>query len=130
MKHDIYSIFCDCYKNADFAELMKTTHKDCTYQSYDFLYVLKGRDNVINTLKKQAQENISAKACDKTDINLGFYQKTQFLFKTLKDCVIITRHSDKYDIRVLCFGIRWGKIVNITGIDPRKHKHIMVNKKS
>lgn len=128
MNTDIYIIFGQCFNTGNYSSIANKLYKDCIYQSFDFLYILKGKEHVLKTLKNQADDNKSAKECDKIDIYSGFYQKSQFMFKTLKNCCIMTRRFDKKDIRILYFNYRWGKIISISGINPIKTKHVRVKK--
>ena len=43
MKYELYKQFGLCYNSGNFSSLDKKLHDDCMYQSFDFLYVLKGK---------------------------------------------------------------------------------------
>ncbi len=128
MKTDLYNTFGICYNRADFSALINIMHKDCIYQSFDFLYILKGKQNIIESLNLRAKQNLAAENINKKYIYKGFYIKQLFILKTLKNCCIITREFDKKALRIIYFNKKWGKISHIIGINPEKHKYVRAEK--
>lgn len=128
MKRSCYELFGMCYNNGDFSPLSSMIHKDCIYQSYDFLYILKGKENVLKSLDLSAKENKLADSDDRLDIYTGFYQKKRFVVNSIKECCILTKSSDRQDVRVIYLYKKWGKISHIIGIDPNKVKHTKAKK--
>jgi transcriptional regulator len=123
MKRNCYELFGMCYNNGDFSPLSSMMHKDCIYQSYDFLYILKGKDNVLKSLEQRAKENIDANDDTRLEIYKGFYQKKRLTINSIKDCCILAKKSDRQDVRIIYINKKWGKISHIIVIDPNKVKH-------
>lgn len=128
MKKDYYKLFGECFNNCDFSPFSRIIRNDCIYQSFDFLYILKGKERVVEELMQYTKQNVSADEKDKADIYKGFYLKSIFLLKTIKECCIVTRRYDNTNIRMLIFNKRWGKISTITGIEPNKVNLIRAQK--
>lgn len=128
MKKDYYKIFGKCYKNCDFSSFSRIITKDCTYQSFDYLYILKGKERVIEGMTQIANQNVSENEDICVDVYKGYYLKMIFILKTIKECCIITRRDDNKNIRLIYFNKRWGKISAIMGVDPQKLKIIRANK--
>jgi len=128
MKKDYYTLLGLCFNACDFTAFANRLTKDCTYQSYDFLYILKGRARVLQMFENHAMQNAAAIAQEKVDIYTGFFAKQIFLLKTIKECCIITRQNSDENIRLLVFHKRRRKISQITGIDPKTAQIIRAKK--
>jgi hypothetical protein len=117
-----------CYNNGDFSPLSKMMHKDCTYQSYDFLYILKGKDNVLKSLEQKSKENLDADDDTRLEVYKGFYLKKRIAVNSIKNCCILAKKCDRQDVRIIYIRKKWGKISHIIGIDPNEVKHTKAQK--
>lgn len=124
MKHDIYTKFGMCWNAADFSPLSKKMRKDCTYDSFDYFYKLKGRERLTEFFNEKAQANTEKSGDDKIDMHRGYYQKTNTLLKTIKECCIMVRRQDLSAVSIIVFGKRFGKISSISGLDPAEVRTI------
>ncbi len=128
MKNDLYTKFGYCWNNGDFSSFSKKLLKECTYNSFDYFYKLKGRDKLTEFLKEQAASSHSAKSSETAYAYTGYYQKTDTALKTIKECCLIVRQSDLKTLKILTFAKRFGKIASIQGLDPDKVKSIRERK--
>ena len=124
MKHDIYTKFGTCWNAADFAPFEKKLGKDCTYVSYDYFYKLKGRTRLTEFLTEQAKENSGKNGEGKIDIHRGYYQKTNSLLKTIKECCIMVRRQDLKTVNIIVLNKRLGRVSSIVGLNPEEVKSI------
>lgn len=124
MKHDIYTKFGTCWNAADFAPLAEKLKKDCTYVSYDYFYKLKGRGRLTEFFNGQAKENLKKDDEEKIDMHRGYYQKTNSLLKTIKECCIMVRRQDLTAVNIIVFSKRFGKVSSVVGMDPKEVKSI------
>jgi hypothetical protein len=124
MKHDIYTKFGTCWNAADFAPFESKLKKDCTYVSYDYFYKLKGRARLTEFFNGQAKENLNKSGGEKIDIHRGYYQKTNSVLKTIKECCIMVRRQDLATVNILAINKRLGKVSSIVGMDPEEVKSI------
>lgn len=124
MKNDIYTKFGECWNKGDFSSFSKKFLKDCTYQSFDYFYKLKGRARLTEYFTEQSKKNISKHEDDKIDVYKGYCQKTTSVLKTIKECCIIVRRSDLKTLRILMLNTRFGKVTSIMGLNPDEIKSI------
>ena len=73
---------------------------------------------------EEAKKNLGEPKENILDAYRGFYQKTNFMLKTIKECCIMVRRCDLKSIRIIVIGKRFGKISSVTGIDPSEVKSI------
>lgn len=124
MKRDVYTKFGTCWNAADFSSFSKKLLKECTYDSFDYFYKLKGSARITKFFNEQAKSNLIKNDDEKIDIHRGYFQKTNSVLKTIKECCIMVKCKDLKTVRVYVFGKRFGKITSITGLDPDKIKSI------
>ncbi len=128
MKHDIYTKFGNCWASGDFSPFSKKLLKECTYTSFDYFYKIKGRERLEEFFNSQAELNLKNNEVEKTYIYKGFYQKTDTVLKSIKECCLVVRQSDLKTMKILTFAKRFGKISSIQGLDPEKVKSIRERK--
>ena len=124
MKRDTYQKFAECWNLADFSSFSNKLLKDCTYSSFDYFYKLKGKERVIELLESEAAKNHSNKSSEKINIHKGYYQKSNSMLKSIKECCIMVRQSDLKTTRILIFNKRFCKVASISGLDPSIDKSI------
>ena len=124
MKSKFYKQFGLCYNNGDFKLLSSMMHKDCMYKSFDFLYVLKGKDKVLQEIENQSKKNLECDDENCADAYMGYYSKSFLWLKTITECLVIASRDDKKSMKILSFNIKRGKISCIMGHNPDKLEHI------
>ena len=124
MKHDVYTKFGICWNSADFSKFSKKLAKDCTYDSFDYFYKLKGRERLAEFFGDAAKANTEKGDEEIIDVHRGFFQRTNTLLKTIKECCIMVRRHDLKTTNILVFNKKLGKISSITGFNPDEVKSI------
>jgi hypothetical protein len=124
MKHDIYEKFGKCWNIADFSSFSKKLLRDCTYDSFDYFYKLKGRQRLMEYFNETAAQNKTLDENERIYVHKGYCQKTDSMLKTIKECCIMVRQSDLKTTKILVFNKRFGKVSTIVGMDPGQVKSI------
>jgi hypothetical protein len=124
MKNDIHAKFGMCWNEVDFSSFSNKFLKDCTYDSFDYFYKLKGRQRLTEYFTNQANQNAAKPDDEIIDIYKGYCQKTTSVLKTIKECCIMVRRSDLKTIRILMLNTRFGKVTSVQGLNPEKIKSI------
>jgi hypothetical protein len=124
MKHDLYEKFGECWNMADFSSFSKKLLRDCTYDSFDYFYKLKGRQRLLDFFDQSAKDNQLLGDEDRIYVHRGYCQKTGTMLKTIRECCIMVRQSDLKTTKILVFNKKLGKISTIVGMDPEQVKSI------
>ena len=103
MKFKFYKQFGLCYNEGDFSSLERFLQKDCTYQSFDYLYVIKGREKIIDLFENQSRQSLEFDDTNIADVYSGYYSKSFLWLKTVTECLIFVSRNDKKSIRILSF---------------------------
>lgn len=107
--------FGQCYNKKDFNNITGLFADDIKYESFDCMYSVRSAKDVSNVLIESV--------LPKTNIFLGFYMYRGVLYKRLKECVLICNSTTLECMRLINIRTKRGKIVNITGLDPKEYVH-------
>ncbi len=116
-----YKAFGECYNSGDFTPIARSIRQDVLYESFDFLYKIKGKDKVLDTLNTRAKDN--QERAYPLEAYRGFFFRQILSFKRLLPCVILYSSKEKTTSRIVYLKLRRGKIISITGLDPKEYHH-------
>jgi len=103
------------YNKMDFAAMESLFHKNVSYEAFDCMYNVTTIDGVQRVLANSDKEGTSAYE--------GFYMKKGMLMEKLTECIIICNDDSRKSLRIVDIKSKRGKILKITGFDPKDYTH-------
>ena len=114
-KRKALKIFGTCYSNGEFESLSYLLYDNVVYESYDCMYKIIMLSAVVKILNESIKKGTSAFS--------GFYLRKGILINHLTECILICEDDTFQCIRIINIRIKRGKIITITGYDPKDYKY-------
>jgi len=114
-KSKLLKSFGAIYNKMDFAAMEPLFNKNVSYEAFDCMYNVTTIDGVKKVLADSDKKGTSAYQ--------GFYLKKGLFMEKLTECILICNDESLKSVRIVDIKPKRGKILKITGFDPKEYTH-------